>query len=139
MIRPATPADLPRLRAIQGASLDEPWPDLLEPAVEGPPTALVVTADGQPVGYAIAIPEGESAYLAEFAVAPDHRGAGHGSDLMAALCDRLAAEDFSSVRLTVRVDDRGARSFYGDHDFRARSLFPNHYENGDGLLLVRSL
>jgi ribosomal-protein-alanine N-acetyltransferase len=58
---------------------------------------------------------------------------------MAALCDRLAAAGFSSVRLTVRVEDRGARSFYGDHGFSARSLFPNHYDDGDGLLLVRSV
>jgi ribosomal-protein-alanine N-acetyltransferase len=139
MIRSATVTDLPALRAIQQASLEEPWSDLLEPAIEGPPVALVVTSDERPVGYAIAIPEGERAYLAEFAVSPDHRSQGHGSTLMSALFDRLAADGFSAVRLTVRVSDRGARSFYDDHGFRARSLFPNHYEDDDGLLLVRSL
>jgi len=143
MIRAATPADGPRLRAIQAASLPEPWPDLLEPAIEGPPVVLVAdppSAAG-PVGYAVAIPDGEgaTAYLAEIAVAPDHRGAGHGSRLVEALLDRLAADGFAAVRLTVRESDRRARGFYDRHGFTARSLLARHYESGDGLLLARPL
>jgi ribosomal-protein-alanine N-acetyltransferase len=153
MIREATPTDRSRLRAIQLASLEEPWGDLLEPAIEGPPVTLVVTdeeshdvvtdrsertesAPGDVVGYAVAIPEGAVAYVAEIAVAPPHRGVGHGSALMAALLDRLAADGFERARLTVRETDRRAREFYGDHGFVVRSLLPCHYEEADGLLLV---
>jgi len=150
MIRPARPADRPRLRAIQTVSLAEPWPDLLDTAVEGAGTVRVVTAgenarpgpDGdadQPVGYAVALPQDGTAYLAEIAVAPGHRRQGHGSRLLTDLLARLSGEGFERVRLTVRVGDRGARAFYESHGFRVRSLLPHHYEREDGLVLVRSL
>jgi ribosomal-protein-alanine N-acetyltransferase len=140
MIRPAARADLPRLRAIQTASLAEPWNDLLEPAIDGPPVALVAT-DGTdaPVGYAVAIPNERVAYLAELAVAPAHRGEGRGSRLLAALCDRLAADGCETLELTVRADDQRARDFYESHDFTRQERLPEHYEDGDGLLLTRPL
>ncbi|MFD1585350.1 GNAT family N-acetyltransferase [Halorientalis brevis] len=158
MIRDATPQDRSRIRAIQLAALDEPWPELLDPAIEGPPIVLVTTAtpdstaDGsttepgaarrpgdEPVGYAVAIPEGDCAYLAEFAVAAGYRRSGRGSALMDALCRRLADEGFEALRLTVKMGDEVARSFYDSQGFRVRSLLPHHYESGDGLQLVRSL
>lgn len=147
MIREATPADLQRLRAIQSAALDEPWDGLLGPAIDGPPIVLVTTPDtppgiggpDPPVGYAVAIPDGEVAYLAEFAVAAGHRREGHGSALMRALCDRLAATGHDQVRLTVREDDSRAREFYDEHGFTVQSPLPDHYEDGDGLLLSREL
>jgi ribosomal-protein-alanine N-acetyltransferase len=159
--RPARPADRPRLRAIQTVSLAEPWPELLDTAVDGAGIVRVVTesdtdgsvsdstvdhdsgtvdsGDDQPVGYAVALPQDGTAYLAEIAVAPAHRRQGHGSRLLSQLLARLSTEGFERVRLTVRVDDRGARAFYEAHDFRVRALLPHHYENEDGLELVRSL
>ncbi|WP_246984209.1 GNAT family N-acetyltransferase [Halorientalis marina] len=157
MIRPARPADRPRLRAIQTVSLAEPWPELLETAVDGAGVVRVVTAPDasgttadtavdaasgdtdQPVGYAVALPKDEAAYLAEIAVAPAHRRQGHGSHLLGDLLAGFAAEGFERAWLTVRVDDRGARAFYETHDFRVRALLPHHYEDGDGLELVRPL
>ncbi|WP_336002260.1 GNAT family N-acetyltransferase [Halorientalis halophila] len=139
MIRPAAESDLPHLRAIQRVSLAEPWDGLLEPAVVGPPVVLVVTdhATSEPVGYAVAIPDDDGAYLAEIAVAPDHRGEGNGSRLLEALCDRLAVEGFETVRLTVREGDERARSFYADHGFSVQSRLPEHYEDDDGLVMAR--
>lgn len=158
MIREATTRDLPSLRTIQQTALAEPWPDLLEPAIAGPPLVLVTTAastataestlvpdqigppsDEVTVGYAVAIPEGKTAYLAEFAIAATARRQGLGSALLSALCSRLAADGFERLRLTVRVEDEGARAFYDEQGFRVRSLIPHHYESGDGLVLVRSL
>jgi ribosomal-protein-alanine N-acetyltransferase len=157
MIRAARPADRPRLRAIQTVSLAEPWPELLDTAVDGAGVARVVTApaadgtaadtahsadsgDGdQPIGYAVALPQAETGYLAEIAVAPAHRRQGHGSRLLRDLLGHLSAEGYERVRLTVRVGDRGALAFYETHGFRVRSLLPHHYEDGDGLALVRSL
>lgn len=54
MIREARPDDLPALRAIQAVALAEPWPELLAVAVDGPPP-LLVDADPNPVGYALAV------------------------------------------------------------------------------------
>ncbi|WP_247008827.1 GNAT family N-acetyltransferase [Halorientalis litorea] len=148
MIRAATPEDLPRLRALQLASLAEPWDGLLEPAIEGPPVVLVSTPRGHhgaataldadtPVGYAVAVPEGADAYLAELAVAAGHRREGHGSALLDALADRLVAAGHERLTLTVHEGDRRARAFYDSHGFGVRSLLPEHYEDGDALVLAR--
>jgi ribosomal-protein-alanine N-acetyltransferase len=136
-VREGRPRDLPRLRAIQSATLAEPWPELLPAAVEGPPP-LYVLGD-PPLAYAAVVTDGESAaYVPEFAVHPDHQRAGHGSRLLAFLRDRLAAEGYAELRLTVRTDD-DARSFYAHHGFEPLERLEDHFEEGDGLLLALSL
>lgn len=137
-IRPATPADEPRLRAIQSAALAEPWPELLSAAVDGPPSVLVAETD-RPVGYALVVPGEDAAYLAEIAVSSPVQGNGYGSALLERVLSRLAAEGVARFRLTVRVDDDRARAFYDEFDFREVERVPDHYADGDGLLLERAL
>jgi ribosomal-protein-alanine N-acetyltransferase len=147
MTRLARPEDLSRLRAIQTVSLAEPWPDLLEPAVEGAGIVVVATADpeagdpdpDEPIGYAVALPEDDRAYVPEIAVAPAHRRAGYGSRLLADLFGRLSTAGVEQVALTVRLGDEAARAFYDAHGFRVRSLVPEHYADGDALRLTRRL
>ena len=139
MIRPATAGDEPRLRAIQSAALDEPWPELLNVAVDGPPHVLV-TDDGEgPIAYALTVPDHPVASVAELAVAPPLQGQGHGSRLMDALLDHLRSENFERARLTCRADDERVRSFYDSFGFTVADELPGHYEDGDGVLLVRAL
>ena len=128
-IRAATPADCPRLLAIQAASLASNWPELLETAIDGAGTVLV--AGDTPVGYALAVGS-QPTHLAELAVAPGHRNAGHGSALLTTLLD-----DCDECRLTARADDERARRFYKRHGFRIEEHLPNHYENADGVAMVR--
>jgi ribosomal-protein-alanine N-acetyltransferase len=127
-IRKAVPADRPTLLAIQTTSLESGWPELLETAISGPP--LVLVSGSRPVGYALAI-ESTPTYLAELAVAPAHRGTGHGSALLSAV---LARSD--GCRLTMRADDEGVRRFYERHGFRVMERLPGHYADDDGLVLV---
>lgn len=148
-VREGRPADLPTLQAIQAAVLAEPWQELLAVAVDGPPILLVATersggdgcseAQNTPVGYALAVSDGDdaAAYLAELAVAPDHQGTGHGSALLDALVDRLVADGIDELRVTVRAVDEQARAFYRDRGFGRRERITDHYETGDGLLLAR--
>jgi ribosomal-protein-alanine N-acetyltransferase len=136
-IRPATPEDVPALRSIQTATLAEPWPDLLESAVQGPLLVLVAQTD-RPVGYAIVVTGESRAYVPELAVAPDHQREGHGSALLAALCERLTGEH-ETVRLTARESDEGALDFYREQGFSVVDRVTDHFENGDGLVLERSL
>lgn len=138
MIRRGTPQDLERLREIQAAALAEPWPDLLTTAAEGPPLLLVYEPDAV-VGYAIVVAEETQAYVAEFAVAPDRQGQGHGTRLMEALLDRLRAEGYDEVRLTVQESDARARAFYERQGFAVKEELADHYDDGAGLLLARSL
>ena len=134
--REARPGDRARLRAIQRAALAEPWPDLLELGVDGPPLVLVVETD-RPVGYALVVDGDDVAYLAEFAVAPGEQGRGYGSTLMGALLDRLDAAGVERVRLTARAADERARSFYERFGFSVVDEVPDHYRDGDGVVLAR--
>lgn len=139
MIREARPADEPYLRAIQSAALDEPWPELLDVAVEGAPRLWVRDVGQGPIAYALVVPDKPVAYLAELAVAPAEQGEGHGTELLGTLLDRLRSEGFENVRLTARADDERVRSFYEGFDFEVADHLPDHYDDGDGVALVRSL
>lgn len=137
-IREATPDDEPRLRAIQTAALPEPWPELLSTGIEGAPFVAVVETDA-PVGYALVVPGDDAAYLAEIAVAPAEQGRGLGTSLLDWLLHRLDGRGVERVRLTVRADDERARSFYDGVDFHRVDRLPDHYDDGDGLLLERGV
>jgi ribosomal-protein-alanine N-acetyltransferase len=139
MIRPARPADEARLRAIQSAALEEPWPDLLGASLEGVSTVFVADTDAGPVGYALVVPDRPTAYLAELAVAPPAQGQGHGSRLLALVVERFRDRGFDELRLTARADDERVRSFYDGFGFTVAEELPDHYEDGDGVLLVRGL
>lgn len=136
MIREGRPDDWPRLRRIQAATLSDPWPDLLELSLGEPSLVLVVETD-EPIGYALVVPDGDVAYLAEFAVAPAHQGDGHGTTLMAALLERLTDEGIETVRLTARADDERVHGFYRQFGFVVVDEVPDHYDDADGLLFER--
>jgi len=140
-VREARSEDLPRLRAIRAASLREAPPLLLDVAVRGAGLVLVATepAAPDPVGYALAMRDGDGdlAYLAELAVAPDHRRHGHGSALLSAVLDRLA--DHRELRLTTRADDDRAQAFYEAAGFERLERLPDHYADADGILYRRRL
>jgi ribosomal-protein-alanine N-acetyltransferase len=138
-IREGTPADLPQVRRIQSAALAEPWPAVLEPAADGP-LDLYVIADGSVIGYAVVVSDGDSvAYVPEFAVDPARQGESYGSQLLTWLVDHLTGTGFDQLRVTVLASDDRARAFYADHGFEQRERIPDHFDDGDGILLVRSL
>jgi len=139
MIRAARPADEARLRAVQSAALDEPWPELLDVAIEGAPLVLVCDPGAGPIAYALVVPDHPVAYVAELAVAPPTQGEGHGTRLLTALLERLRDGEFEEIRLTARADDERVRSFYDSFEFAVADRLPDHYDDGDGVLLVRSL
>lgn len=134
-VRRATPDDHGRLRAIQEESLAEPQPELLDAGLRKAGVLALVSGE-PPSGYAIVVPGREEAYLAELAVGADDRGEGHGSALLSEITERVEAAELT---LTVRSDDRRARSFYLDHGFVVRETLPGHFEDGNGLLLARDL
>lgn len=142
MIRPATLADRPAVRELQKL-LDVRAPALLEASFEaGVGTVLVADDDGALVGYVLAVPGDPDAdpsivYLAELVVAPGVRRQGWGEAILKALCDRMA--DYDELRLTARATDEAARAFYRDHGFWELAALSDHFDSGDGVLLVRDL
>jgi ribosomal-protein-alanine N-acetyltransferase len=141
-VRPAVAADLPALVAVQAASLPAPDSGFLRASTRaGLALAAVEPAAGDPVGYALHTADDGAAYVAELAVAPDHRRRGHGRRLLDAVA--AAHPDRERLRLTTRADNEGARTFYDRAGFREVRRLPDHYDHedgaGDGVLLVRDL
>ncbi|ERH08739.1 MAG: acetyltransferase [halophilic archaeon J07HX64] len=134
-VRPGRPTDLDALARAQTA-LTEPAPELLAGVLtdEGPGTILVAV-DGVPVGYLLAIPGPGVVYVAELAVRPDCQRQGHGSALLSILLERT--RDHQTVRLTVAADNEAARRFYDRHGFEPAERLEDHFNSGDGLVLVR--
>lgn len=133
-IRQGKPGDTQRLREIQQRTLAEPWPELLETAVQGQPPVFVIETS-RPVGYVIYLGDGEVAYVPELAICPDHQRQGYGSQLLSYLCSQLSKDGFEELRLTVRTVDDRARSFYSSHGFEHLDRIEDHFERCDGLLL----
>ncbi len=137
------------LREIQQTALAEPWPELLPAAVEGILSCVVITAEKRqatversrckPVGYVVYIPGGETAYLPELAVSPDRQNEGYGSTLLEAVCEDLAQEGYTHVRLTAHAADERVHRFYQRHGFAAVDRAPDQFEDGDGIIFERRL
>lgn len=127
-------ADLERLRAIQDASIEEPWRGLLDSAIgSGGPIVRVIERD-RPIGYAVALVAGDTAYVPEVAIAPPYQERGFGSELLTDLATTVQADGVRTLRLTARASDDRVRSFYENHGFSAVDRLPDHFEADDGVV-----
>lgn len=155
MIRDTVSTDAPVLETIQNESLRSPWPELLDTAVQAQdlgldgPHCLVATSapSNAPVGYVLAVdgpPDADAdqmmddherdgaqrrCYVAEIAVAADHRREGHGSALLEAVGNRANAEE---VFLTAPAEVGPPRAFYTANGFRVIDRISEYYDSEDG-------
>ena len=141
MIRPATAADRPVLRALQ-RYLPEPAPELLEPAAGA---GFLVSTAGErararegvdpdvAVGYLCWLP-GETVYVAELVVAPAFRRQGRARRLFETLLDSL--ESGTTVRLQVAAAAEPAQRLYRDLGFEVVDRDVDAYESGAGLWMA---
>ncbi|MFC6952714.1 N-acetyltransferase [Halorubellus litoreus] len=144
-VREATPSDVPLVRALQSL-LPEPVDDLFADGLPGGITLVAVpagawtppgaSASGQPVGYVHAYDTG---YVSELAVAPEHRGRGHGRDLLSRCLAELRARGVDRAELEVAADNDRARSLYESLGFAVAERRPDRYESGDGLRMTVDL
>jgi len=135
-IRDCRPDDHEPLRTIQRTVLDEPSPDLLAAAAEGPLDGLVCLVDDRIVGYVLIVLGDERAYLPELAVAPDAQGEGHGTALLERVCERGQSRGIDTIRVTTRADGR-AREFYESRGFEVVERVPEYYEDGTAGVVYR--
>lgn len=130
MIRPAVPADVPRVVALVRAlaeyerSLDavELTDVLLHEALFGPDPAagchVACGQDGAVVGFALWFRTFSTwtgrpgLYLEDLYVEPEHRGAGHGRDLLAALAAHAAERGWRRLDWWVLDWNTPAIGFY---------------------------
>uniref|UniRef100_A0AAU2JLP6 GNAT family N-acetyltransferase n=1 Tax=Streptomyces sp. NBC_00049 TaxID=2903617 RepID=A0AAU2JLP6_9ACTN len=85
-------------------------------------TFVVLEAAGEPVGHVWLAPEGEGSYVYDIEVGAEHRGRGHGRQLML-LAERTAlAEGHRLLALHVFTDNTPALRLYESLGYRSTNL-----------------
>jgi len=144
-LRPARPADLPGLLAIEAASFtgDRLSRRALRRWLRVPHACcLVAERAGAIVAYGLASLHraGRVARIYSLAVAPAARGSGLGGRLLAALESTARERGYAVARLEVAVTNTPARALYRAAGYAERERLPGYYEGGgDGLRLEKRL
>lgn len=148
-VRQATRADLLAVFRIEKRSFSQPWPYAAFERFLGTPGFLVAeqrqgseTDVGTVVGYIVAdsVPNhGVSlGHVKDIAVAPSHRGAGIGRQLLSRGLSVLANHGVGRVKLEVRESNDAAISLYRHFGFEIHHVIPRYYDDGeDAYVMVR--
>ena len=144
-IRPATPADLTALLALDRQCSVMPWQEAawrhdLAPA--SPIRCLVAEApDGTIAGFAVCqvtLDEGE---ITGVAVHPACRQRGVARNLLRVLADQVAGEGVASLYLEVRAGNEPARRLYAAAGFQAVGHRRGYYADNaeDAIIMLKRL
>lgn len=115
-LRPIKLADAPVLAKLEAAifaadawTVEELTTFLQMPTVSG---MLLLTPQGQPVGYALVRQVADEAEVLTIGVHPDQRGQGWGKQLLETEFARLIATGVAQVFLEVRASNKAAQGLY---------------------------
>jgi ribosomal-protein-alanine N-acetyltransferase len=139
MVRPATPADLPAIEAIENAVFDG---DRLSRRSlryflsARTAMVLVLALQDQVLGYSlIAFRKGSRrARLYSIALSPGEHGRGLGRFLLRSSENAARVHGAAFMRLEVRTDNPAAIALYEKNGYRAFGRIEDYYEDGVGAL-----
>lgn len=144
-VRPATPADLPALEALESAGFtgDRLSRRSLRRLLSRPSAStLVAVADGEIVGYAMLLfrQGSEAARLYSLVRSPASAGRGVGEALLVA-AERAAAEHGAvEMRLEVRPDNDRATGLYERRGYSVSARTADYYaDHSDAVRMRKSL
>lgn len=143
-LRPATPADLDGIMAIEQRSFpSDAWSsELMKAELESPHNRyLVDDEDGVLIGYGgvRALQGGTDADIQTIALDADHRGRGLGRSLLHALLNAAAERGAREVFLEVRDDNPAASGLYLSEGFEEIGRRPHYYQPDDVDAIVMRL
>ncbi|WP_328821941.1 ribosomal protein S18-alanine N-acetyltransferase [Paramicrobacterium chengjingii] len=141
-IREATLSDLDAIMALERLSFapDDWSSESMTREIESEHTMyLVAFAGAQLAGYAgVLAPSGSTdADIQTIAVAPDHRRAGLGRELMRRLIAHAASARAKAVFLEVRADNPGAQQLYRSLGFGELGVRPRYYRGGIDAVVMK--
>ena len=90
---------------------------------------MVAEVDHQIVGFMIYELHKARLRILNFAVAPEARRLGVGSQMVGRLIDKLSQQRRKEIILEVRETNVAAQLFFKNRDFRALSVLRNHYDD----------
>lgn len=143
-LRPAVPADLPAILAIEQAVFGDPWgASSFESEFDDPYGWFTVAedADGALVGYAMCRFISGEGEVMNIAVVPGWRGRGLGARLLDAGLAAAAAAGCEAMWLEVRVSNTAARRLYDSRGFELVGTRRRYYRHPveDALVLRRPM
>jgi ribosomal-protein-alanine acetyltransferase len=143
LVRLARPADLDAILEIEHASFGKDAYDrnlFAEYFRKCGRLFLVAHRGSRICGYQITCVRENRAELVSIAVAPEVRGKGAASAMLASTLRRLKRRKVARLLLMVRVRNRAARRFYEKFAFEKLRIVKGYYKGGgDGLLMQRTL
>ncbi|QPH52633.1 GNAT family N-acetyltransferase [Pontivivens ytuae] len=106
-----------------------PWTAREFADFDAAPEALILTAPG---ALAVAQQAGDEAELLTIAVAPEARGQGRATGLLADMMAELARRGARFLFLEVAADNAAARALYASASFTLSGQRKGYYRRGDG-------
>jgi ribosomal-protein-alanine N-acetyltransferase len=129
------------MAAIERLAFSDPWPLEGFREVFGLPgtVALVMTDQGEPIGYFLAREILGTAEVLNLAVVPEHRGRGLGGALLDAGLTAIRTRGGSEVFLEVRASNTVAQALYAARGFQTEGRRRGYYRRPDEDALVLRL
>ncbi len=142
VLRTASTRDLPGIAAIERASFDDAWTELMFVAHlrQRTDTFVVAALDGRVVGYCIARCVADTGEVLNIAVDPTCRRSGLGAMLLDFALSHLAACAAREVWLEVRESNIAARALYASRGFAAAGRRKKYYQSPrEDALVLRAI
>jgi ribosomal-protein-alanine N-acetyltransferase len=129
-LAPMRIADVDEVHALETSAYSFPWTrgNFVDSLAAGHLSQVLRAADGELIGYWIAMPGVDEMHLLNLAVAPAHQHRGHGRHMLDALVRRCRDSRLSSLWLEVRASNARAQALYERYGFvavgRRRDYYP---------------
>jgi ribosomal-protein-alanine N-acetyltransferase len=143
-LRPATPADVPEVAALERVCYPDPWaPNAFASLPDNPQVYFAVARDAAAklVGYVIAWHVMDEGELANLAVAPGARRQGIGRALLGAVTRDAVERGTGELYLEVRESNHAARTLYEANGWGQVGRRKGYYRSPveDALILRKKL
>lgn len=128
-LRPMAVPALDAVMAIEVASYAYPWSrgNFVDSLAGGYPACVLFDAQGQMLGYFVAMTGVDEMHLLNVTVAPAVQGRGHGSFLICALTTLCRENKAQQLWLEVRQSNERAKTLYQCLGFTAVGVRKNYY------------
>jgi ribosomal-protein-alanine N-acetyltransferase len=123
--------DMLEVLDIEAHSFEFPWleEDFIRCLRQRNCIGMVAEADDRVVGFMVYELNKTRLHVLNFAVAPDCRRSGIGSQMIAKLVGKLSSQRRTRIVLEVRETNLAAQLFFRENGFRAVSVLRNYYED----------
>ncbi|MBN2293535.1 MAG: ribosomal protein S18-alanine N-acetyltransferase [Pirellulales bacterium] len=123
--------DMPAVLDIEADSFEFPWleDDFIRCLRQRNCIGMVVELDDRVVGFMVYELNKTRLHMLNFAVAPEFRRLGIGSQMIRKLIGKLSAQRRSRIVLEVRETNLAAQLFFRENGFRAVSVLREYYED----------